>query len=61
MYVVAKRKNIDALVYRIFNLNDSLYYNGPDKLFVYSAHDKLEEVNRVQMKGVDSCLLATPQ
>ena len=60
MYVVAKRKNIDALVYRIFNLNDSLYYNGPD-IFVYSDHDKFKEVNRVQMKGVDSCLLATPQ
>ena len=35
MYVVAKRKNIDALVYRIFNLNDSLYYNGPDKPYSF--------------------------
>ena len=35
MYVVAKGKNIDALVDMIFNLNDSLYYNCPDKPYSF--------------------------
>ena len=64
MYVEARSKVIDVLVYKIFNSNDSLYYNCPDTLrldvFVYSNHGKSKEVNRVLMKRDDSCLLATP-
>ena len=59
MYVEARSKVIDALVYKIFNLNDSLYYNRPD-IFVHFDHDEPKEVNRLLYERGGSCLLATP-
>ena len=48
-------------VYNIFNSNDSLYYNCPDKPYSFiSNHGKSKEVNSILMKGDDSCLLDTP-
>ena len=46
MYDEARNKVIDVLVYKIFNLNVSLYYNCVDT-FVHFDHDEPKEDNRL--------------